>query len=218
MVKSRNKQIWENAFPLSDAWLEFADADDQFAFINEKGFVETFTQTAKKEPDQGIWNAMKLANSSLINRNSMQGKLQRELVLRLQRRELTAIGFRVAPTRSPTVISINSAAFLNGKISWSRDTMVALGLSYSEIRVFDPSTLPVNQKSKIGRPGSIDAIDYAIISLAKSDPDFANKRRKIASDQIRTFLGETEKRGNGLSPTNLAKRIVLKLGSREIKK
>lgn len=218
MAKNNNKLIWDDAVPLSDAWEQFASKSQRKAIAKENGFASAFSEAANGNPDQGFWSAFKAGGEALNTRNALVAKLRDQLRIALLQGHLCAIGYRVVPTISRAPVRIEQNLFGNAKMNWHRNSIETLGRSYSEVRVFNSNDLPQRQKTKMGRPGSNDAINNAIAAIMKSDPEFANKPRKIACDEIRQFLGKEVKPGNGLGNTNLSKYIVANCGRRQITK
>jgi hypothetical protein len=209
-----NRQLWEMGERLSDAWLEFASEDAKSKFSELPTFVDAVRVTDHKDLGEfakGIsagWNA-KLA------RDKAEAELREALLTDLFNDQLHAYAYRVAPTRSRSPVRIAAELFDLHDPDWQRESLLARGIEYVEIRIIDPARIGSRLLPRTGRKGSADAIRNAIAVLQAEGVDLCGPR-KLACDAIRRKIGGSHEKGAGLTDTNLAKYIVEICGKRSI--
>lgn len=215
MPSNRARELWNSGIPLSRAWLEFAPPELRSEFENLPGFVQSLGAKSLAETPMDFLSAVTDSLSSAHRRGQMEIDLKKQLLAELFNGQFTATGYRVAPSRSQTPVTIDPDKFEYDDPAWSADGLTAHGVTYRRIRVTHPADI-VSAPAR--RNGSLDAIETAIDQLIAGNPGFCDFERKVACQQIREFLGVNQIAGNGLSDKNLSKAIVRKCGPKRISK
>ncbi|MBY0344658.1 MAG: hypothetical protein K2Q29_12455 [Sphingomonadales bacterium] len=213
MPSSRARELWSSGIPLSRAWLEFAPAELRSEFDCSPALLQSLDEIPRAASERGIGTAMTDIARNYHRRMQLEVDLKEHLLTELFNRQLLATGYRLAPSRSQAPVLIDPERFDYAEPDWRDETFEAEGITYSRIRVTDPSNC---QPTPVKDKGSREAIDAAIHHLKCVNPGFCKLKRKIACEEIRKFLGEEENAGNGLSFQNLSKAIVAKCGPKRI--
>ncbi|WP_174286290.1 hypothetical protein [uncultured Sphingomonas sp.] len=222
MPSAISRLIWDNGVPLSDAWRHFADPAIIADLEQSPGFIGTIAAEMtdlKAEPNlSSIVEVATKASAALSRKHEIESDLKDELLDSLFNGELTATGYREAPSTSPAPVVIAAADFDDAEPNWTASHLSVNGKRYGRVRITDErkpivSTKPVRP---MGRPGSGNAIMAAIDNLIADGTDFQNIPRSIACELIREKLGQPRRTGNGLTDINLAKYLVLKTGRKSI--
>ena len=218
MTKNANLQIWKNAIPLDEAWEFFATREERAALAEMPGFIETLNSKIPGAANLGnlFASVTSGAKAGSARRDTITA-LREKLLDRLYDGALAAIAYREAPTRSSFPGHIDRDFFNDADMEWERDSAEAFGKRFNRIRVYDPMTLPVGAKPKIGRRGSAAAINAALDQIMRDNPNFCILLRKEQCTLICDFLGISAISGNGLSLGNLSKYILQRCPKRRIK-
>ena len=218
MAKNANIQIWKNAVALDAAWEFFATCEERAALAAMPGFMETLNSEIP-----GVANFDNLlaavtsgAQAGSVRHDAIKA-LREKLLDRLYEGALAAIAYREAPSRGSFPGHIDGDFFDDADMDWEQDSAEAFGKRFNRIRIYDPATLPVGVKPKIGRTGSTDAINAALDQIMRDNPNFCNLSRKDQCQTIIDFLPISPILGNGLSVGNLSKYILQRCPKRRIK-
>lgn len=199
MPSKRARDLWNSGIPLSRAWLEFAPPELRSEFEHMPGFIQSIAAIPKPETSREFLSAFTNSLSNAHRRGQMEIELKKQLLTELSNEQFTATGYRAAPSRSQTPVTIDPDKFEYDDPDWSADSLVAQGVTYRRIRVTDPANCtPATAR----RNGSLDAIETAIDQLIAGNPGFCDLERKVACQEIREILGEKQIAGNGLSDKN----------------
>lgn len=219
MTRKSNRQIWENAVPLSKAWISFAADADRAALGDTPDFLTKLTSDAAAVTAwANLADAGMAAVKSQQQRTEIQERMRDELLDSLFAGHLVALGFRELPTRSSAPGHIERDFFDDPYISWGNDTADAYGMRYNRVRIYAPGALPPDARPKIGRPSSKEHILKAISELKDANPEFCSLPRKQACKAIWDHIDVRHVSGDGLSDKNLEKYILEICGPRRIKK
>ncbi|MBK8375526.1 MAG: hypothetical protein IPN50_10580 [Sphingomonadales bacterium] len=219
MAVNRIKRIWENAVPMREAWRTFASPEQQIELANLPLGLKEFE--ARMSDASSFLNMVEAGNAGLIakrKRLEVIAQLREQLLDELFNSNLSAVGYRLAPSESRGPVQIDPLFFEYPEIDWDGSFAKFNGKAYRSIAIFDPRNLPSADKLKTGRPSSGDAIHAAIQNLIQQNPHFCNQHRAAACQQIRLAIGKPEIAGNGLSDKNLEKYILANCGRRQITK
>lgn len=186
------REIWENATPLSEAWLAFSDSKLRQKYQLEKGppnlpkFDSNWTGFEKAVIALG--EVAKIATSPQ-RQKQLALDMQTQLVGRLKINRLVAVAYPLRPSPARMPRYIGSEFWASAQIFWEEETAQDQSAEFHRIRIFNPAKFPAFELNRpIGRKTNKQIIDWAISEIRKANPKFKDQVHKAKCDQIREFI------------------------------
>lgn len=215
MSRTKQLEIYENAVPLSEAWIKFSSAEHADAYRRLEHPLEIFSRHGVAESLPALGKAVQAGFDAARQRSDLISDMQEKLLEDLFNSELVALGIRQRPSKSHYPVTIEASFFDYADPNWEQSTLQWEGRLYSGVRVYD-GRIALSGTGNMRPRGSISAIDAAISDLIRSNDNFCRLVRKEACQLVRDRLGDSGAKGNGLSDKNLSKRILLQCPKRAI--
>lgn len=215
MASKKAKEIWNLGVPICDAWLRFAPAGMAAEYEQTPGLIEALQFNPEPKSKWDFLAPLSVGIAKSQAKQKLESEMREHLLCELFNGQLIATGYREFPSRSQSQVVIDPVKFDHDDPDWQRETLTAHGIRYGQIRVTNPSVIPILSGAK-ERISSLSAIEDAIAKLALAKPDFATLPRKTACDMVRNTIGANYNSGNGLSNQHISKAIVRLCGSKRI--
>ena len=207
MTKTTDEQLlrlWRASYPLSNAWLAFASAEDQAKWreLRETSAIKAYEAGAKAVSESDADPAVKfmhlLSGPSKIfeERKTHQEKLQQGVLKLIESGHLHGFGFEPPRTLDAVPAAIPKRAWF-GRINWEKNTLTFESIELIEVRlitnrirneILERSHVDNTPARAPGRPGIKRAVEDAFETLHKAGQIDTGRSMKSHFPAVRHWL------------------------------